>query len=76
MTYIIIHTYFVTERLTQFICLPPLNDAYFYMMCIHKYLFMYTDLWTCDRKTEDIDVWTMENEFLKVTITPQYAGIL
>jgi len=36
--------------------------------------YLTQDLWTCDRKIEDIDVWTMENEFLKVTITPQYAG--
>lgn len=41
---------------------------------IHAYISI--DLWTCDRKIEDIDVWTMENEFLKVTITPQYAGII
>ena len=40
------------------------------------YIRVYTDLWTCDRKIEDIDVWTMENEYLKVTVTPQYAGMM
>lgn len=32
------------------------------------------DLWTCERKEDEIDVWVLENDFLKVTITPQYAG--
>jgi len=36
--------------------------------------YLTQDLWTCDRKIEDIDVWIMENEYLKVTVTPQYAG--
>lgn len=36
--------------------------------------YLTQDLWTCDRKQEDINVWTMEDDDLKVTITPQYAG--
>lgn len=36
--------------------------------------YLTQDLWTCDRKNEDIDVWIMENDDLKVTITPQYSG--
>ncbi len=36
--------------------------------------YLTQDLWTCDRKPEDISVWTMEDDDLKVTITPQYAG--
>eukprot|EP01038_Epipyxis_sp_PR26KG_P014959 gene14959-20124_t len=36
--------------------------------------YLTQDLWTCDRKSEDIPVWTMETDDLKVTITPQYSG--
>jgi len=36
--------------------------------------YLTQDLWNCDRTPEDISVWTMENEDLKVTITPQYSG--
>lgn len=36
--------------------------------------YLTQDQWTCDRKSEDIDVWIMEDEKLKVTITPQYSG--
>ena len=32
------------------------------------------DLWTCDRKQEDISAWILEDDNLRVTITPQYAG--
>jgi len=36
--------------------------------------YLTQDQWTCDRKSEDISIWTMEDEKLKVTITPQYGG--
>lgn len=36
--------------------------------------YLTQDLWTCDRKSEDIPTWTMESDSLLVTITPQYAG--
>lgn len=36
--------------------------------------YLTQDQWTCDRKSQDIDVWTMEDDKLKVTITPQYGG--
>lgn len=36
--------------------------------------YLTQDLWTCDRKEADLDVWVYENDDLKVTITPQYAG--
>jgi hypothetical protein len=36
--------------------------------------YLTQDLWTCDRKPEDIPVWLLEDEDLKVTITPQYDG--
>jgi hypothetical protein len=36
--------------------------------------YLTQDLWTCDRKSKDIDVWIMESDDLKVTITPQYDG--
>lgn len=36
--------------------------------------YLTQDLWTCDRKTENITVWILEDDFLKVTITPQYSG--
>ena len=36
--------------------------------------YLTQDQWTCDRKSEDIDVWTLEDDHLKVTITPQYSG--
>jgi hypothetical protein len=36
--------------------------------------YLTQDQWTCDRKQEDIDVWILETDDLKVTITPQYAG--
>ncbi len=36
--------------------------------------YLTQDLWTCDRKKEDITVYTLEDDDLKVTITPQYAG--
>lgn len=36
--------------------------------------YLTQDLWTCDRKSEDIDTVVMETDDLKVTITPQYAG--
>lgn len=36
--------------------------------------YLTQDLWTCDRKQEDIQAYTMETEALKVTITPQFAG--
>merc|ERR1719223_385597 len=36
--------------------------------------YLTQDLWTCDRKEEDMDVWVYENDDLKVTITPQFAG--
>lgn len=36
--------------------------------------YLTQDLWTCDRKNEDINVWTLEDENIKVTVTPQYAG--
>lgn len=36
--------------------------------------YLTQDLWTCDRKQEEIYTYTMENDNLKVTITPQYAG--
>lgn len=36
--------------------------------------YLTQDLWTCERKTENISAWVMEDENLKVTITPQYSG--
>ena len=36
--------------------------------------YLTQDLWGCERKDDDISVWTMQNDYLKVTITPQYAG--
>lgn len=36
--------------------------------------YLTQDSWTCDRKPEDIPVWLLEDENLKVTITPQYDG--
>lgn len=36
--------------------------------------YLTQDLWTCDRKTENITVWILEDDYLKVTITPQYSG--
>lgn len=36
--------------------------------------YLTQDLWTCDRKEEDIEMWQMESEDLTVTISPQYAG--
>ena len=36
--------------------------------------YLTQDLWTCERKTENIDVWKLESEDISVTITPQYAG--
>jgi hypothetical protein len=36
--------------------------------------YLTQDLWTCDRTPEDIDVWLLEDENLKVTVTPQYDG--
>lgn len=36
--------------------------------------YLTQDLWTCDRKSEDIPVWLLEDNDLKVTITPQYDG--
>jgi hypothetical protein len=36
--------------------------------------YLTQDMWTCDRKTEDIDSWQMESEDITVTVTPQFAG--
>ena len=36
--------------------------------------YLTQDLWTCDRKEEEIPAWIMETDDLKVTITPQYSG--
>lgn len=36
--------------------------------------YLTQDLWTCDRKQEDIQAYTLETDALKVTITPQFAG--
>lgn len=36
--------------------------------------YLTQDLWTCDRTPEDIDIYVLEDENLKVTITPQYDG--
>lgn len=36
--------------------------------------YLTQDLWTCDRKPQDIPVYLMENDQWKVTITPQYDG--
>ena len=36
--------------------------------------YLTQDQWTCDRVAEDIPVWIMETDDLKVTITPQYDG--
>ena len=36
--------------------------------------YLTQDLWTCERKEEEIDVWKLESDDLSVTITPQYAG--
>jgi hypothetical protein len=36
--------------------------------------YLTQDQWTCDRKDYDLDIWTMETEDLKVTVTPQFAG--
>jgi len=36
--------------------------------------YLTQDLWTCDRKPENISVWLLEDENLRVYITPQYDG--
>lgn len=36
--------------------------------------YLTQDLWTCDRKLQDIDAWTLESEDLKVVVTPAFAG--
>jgi hypothetical protein len=36
--------------------------------------YLTQDQWTCDRKDYDLDVWLMESDDLKVTVTPQFAG--
>ena len=36
--------------------------------------YLTQDLWTCDRKDEDISVWYLENDQIRVSITPQYDG--
>ncbi len=36
--------------------------------------YLTQDLWTCDRKQYDLPVYTIEDETLKVTVTPQFAG--
>lgn len=36
--------------------------------------YLTQDLWTCDRKNDSIEVYIMENDHLRVTITPQYGG--
>lgn len=36
--------------------------------------YLTQDLWTCDRTLADIDAWVLEDEDLKVTVTPQFAG--
>jgi hypothetical protein len=36
--------------------------------------YLTQDLWTCDRKPTDLPVWNLEDESLRVTISPQYAG--
>lgn len=36
--------------------------------------YLTQDLWGCERADDEIDVYVLENEYLKVTITPQYGG--
>mmetsp|Transcript_18921 Transcript_18921/g.19656 ORF Transcript_18921/g.19656 Transcript_18921/m.19656 type:complete len:730 (-) Transcript_18921:148-2337(-) len=36
--------------------------------------YLTQDLWTCDRTPEELDVWNLEDESLRVTISPQFAG--
>lgn len=37
--------------------------------------YLTQDLWTCDRTPDvDFDVWVLENDELRVTVTPQMAG--
>lgn len=36
--------------------------------------YLSQDLWTCERKSEDIEVYAYENDELLVYITPQYDG--
>lgn len=37
--------------------------------------YLTQDLWTCDRKDDTpLDAWTLEDDNLRVTVTPQYAG--
>jgi len=37
--------------------------------------YLTQDLWTCDRTPDvELDVWVLENEELKVTVTPQFSG--
>jgi len=36
--------------------------------------YLTQDLWTCDRTVADIDAWVLEDENLKVYVTPQFAG--
>ena len=36
--------------------------------------YLTQDLWGCEREQKDIDTIVLENDELKVTVTPQYAG--
>ena len=36
--------------------------------------YLTQDMWTCERKQENVDVWIYENEYLRVSINPQYGG--
>ena len=36
--------------------------------------YLTQDLWGCERKNDEMDVYTIESDDLKVTVTPQYAG--
>ena len=36
--------------------------------------YLTQDIWTCDRHEDVIDIWTLDDDFLEITITPQYGG--
>jgi len=36
--------------------------------------YLTQDIWTCERKENEIDIWIYENEYLRVSIYPQFGG--
>jgi hypothetical protein len=36
--------------------------------------YLTQDLWGCERESKDFPAWTLEDDYLEVTVTPQWAG--